>query len=158
MQSSGKRRERPAWWNYVKMIIRQYPELKRKIDTPLEPRMVGSIGTEYAAIGPDGTIEQRTSFEGRPSGGTSSPVERCVIHDLPRGEQRKYDAVEFAIRRTKEIYPHDCDSRLQIIDLVYFRGTHTLAGAAIKVGCHENTAGKYSADFIRMVAQALELP
>lgn len=157
MQEQAKR-EKPAWWNYVKKIIRQYPELKRKIDTPLEPRMSGNSGTAYAAIGPDGRIEQRVSFEGRPSGGVSSPVERCVIHDLPPREQRRFDAVDNAIRRTKVIYPHDYKPRLRIIELVYFKGTRTLAGAAIEVGCHENTAGKYSADFIRLVAEELDLP
>ena len=158
MQGQTKRREKPEWWNYVKKVIRQYPALKRKIETPLEPRLGGSTGSPYAAIGPDGRIEQRVSFEGRPSGGVSSPVERCVIHDLPPKEQRRFDAVDNAIRKTRELHPFDHKPRMTIIDLVYFKGTHTIAGAALKVGCHENTAGKYSADFIRLVAEELDLP
>ena len=154
----GKRREKPAWWAYVKRIMREYPRLKKKIDTPLEPRMGGSSGTRYVSIGPGGRVETCVSYEGRPSGGVSSPVERCVIHDLEPNEQRKYDAVENAIIRTKAIFPKDYGPRLEIVDLVYFKGTHTIAGAALRVGCHENTAGKYSADFIRLVADELDLP
>lgn len=153
-----RRKEKPEWWNYVKKVMRQYPALKRRIETPLEPRLGGSTGTPYVSIGPDGKIESCVSFEGRPSGGVSSPVERCVIHDLPPNLQRRFDAVDNAIIRTKAIFPHDYKPRLKIIDLVYFQGTHTIAGAALKVGCHENTAGKYSADFIRLVAEELDLP
>lgn len=142
MSQEQAKREKPEWWNYVKKIMRQYPQLKQKIETPLPPKMGGSSG----------------GGEGKPSGGVSSPVERCVIHDLPPKEQRRFDAVDNAIQRTKKIYPHDYKPRMMIIDLVYFSGTHTLAGAALKVGCHENTAGKYSADFIRLVAEELDLP
>ena len=60
--------------------------------------------------------------------------------------------------KTKEQYPDDWKPRLDIIDLVYFKGTHTIAGAAVKVGCHENTAGRWQAQFIHMVADELDLP
>ena len=131
------KREKPAWWNYVKKVIREYPELRRRMETPLEPRVTGS---------------------GYGSGGASSPVERCVIHDLPPKEQRRFEAVDTAIQETKALHPDDWEPRMGIIDLVYFRGTHTIAGAAMQVGCHENTAGKWQAEFIRLVAEELDLP
>lgn len=152
------RKERPAWWNYVKNILRQYPLLKQKLETPLEPRLGGCTGTPYTLTRKSGEGESALSFDGRPSGPPSSPVERCVIHDLPPREQRRFDAVDSAIRRTQERHPADCKPRLEIIELVYFKGTHTLAGAAIKVGCHPNTASAWQAEFIRMVAQELDLP
>lgn len=153
-----KRQTREPYWNYVKQIIREFPILKKMLETPLEPKYGGIRGTPYVNIGPDGKIENGLSFEGRSSGPPSSPVERCVIHDLPPKEQRKFDAVDNAIRRTKEMHPSDWKPRLQIIELVYFKGTHTLAGAAIKVGCHPNTAGAWQSEFIRLVADELDLP
>lgn len=153
-----EKREKPAWWNYVKKIIREYPALKKRIETPLEPRISGSSGTRYVTIGPGGKIEDCISYEGRPSGLASSPVERCVIHDLPAHDQRKFDAVDNALRRTRDRHPHDYRPRLAIIELAYFKGTHTIAGAAMQVGCHVNTAGKWQAEFIRMVADELDLP
>ena len=153
-----KRKNKPGWWAYVKRILREFPALKKKLETPLEPKYGGNPGTPYINIVTDVMIESGLSFEGRSSGLPSSPVERCVIHDLPPNEQRKFDAVDNAIRRTKEMHPSDWKPRLDIIELVYFKGTHTIAGAAIKVGCHENTAAKYSSEFIRLVADELDLP
>lgn len=138
--------------------MREYPQLKHMLETPLEPKLGGCAGTPYTIVGKNGEREMALSFEGRPSGPPGSPVERCVIHDLPPQKQRRFDAVDNAIRRTKERHPSDYKPRLELIDLVYFKKTHTLAGAAIKVGCHPNTAGAWQAEFIRMVADELELP
>lgn len=152
------KREKPAWWNYVKKVIREYPELRRRMETPLEPRVTGSAGIRYKTTGADGETEEGVLFGGYGSGGTSSPVEKCVIHDLPPKEQRRFEAVDTAIQETKALHPDDWEPRMGIIDLVYFRGTHTIAGAAMQVGCHENTAGKWQAEFIRLVAEELDLP
>lgn len=155
---SGKIKCKEAWWNYTKSIIREYPILKKMIETPLEPNISGNPGTPYTIIGPGGQREMAVSFDGRRSGPPTSPVEQCVIHDLPRKLQRKFDAVENAISKTKKMHPTDYRPRLQIIDLVYFKGTHTIAGAALRVGCHPNTAGAWQAEFIRMVAEELDIP
>lgn len=156
--SQEMKSRRPEWWAYVKRIIRQYPELKRKVETPLEPRTTGSAGTRYKTMGADGKAEEGVLFGGHGSGGVSSPVEKCVIHDLPPKEQRRFEAVDNAIRKTKEMHPSDYKPRLSIIELVYFRGTHTIAGAAMKIGCHPNTAGIWQSEFIRLVAKELDLP
>lgn len=149
---------KPAWWNYVKQIIRDYPRLKRLVETPLPPKFTSGGGTPYCSILPDGTIESCLSFEGRGGGEVSRPAERCVIHDLPEKDQRRYDAVCAAIRRTKTAHPDDWRPRMEIIERVYFQRTHTIAGAAVAVGCHENTAGYWQAEFIRLVAEELDLP
>lgn len=158
MQKDDEKKGREPYWNYVKNIIRQYPALKRKIETPLDPRYTRGAGTKYINIDKDGKKEECLSFEGGMAGGNSSPVERCVIHDLPPKEQRRFDAVDNAIIKTKEQHPDDWKPRMDIIDLVYFKGTHTIAGAAMKVGCHSNTAGAWQAQFIRLVADELDLP
>ena len=153
-----RHKDKPAWWNYVKWVIRQYPLLNSKLETPLEPKLGGVSGTPYTIVGKNGEKETALSFEGRASGMVSSPVEQCVIHDLPRKEQRRFDAVEKAIIFTKVRHPSDYAPRLEIINLVYFKQTYTLAGAAMRVGCHPNTAGAWQAEFIRLVAENLDLP
>ena len=152
-----KRKNLPAWWLYVQSIIRQYPELKKKLETPLEPKISRGPGISYTMIGKNGKTERAVTFEGL-SRSTSSPVENCVIHDLPPKEQRKFDAVDNAIRQTKILHPYDYQLRLEIINLVYFKKSNTIAGAALKVGCHTNTAGAWQAEFIRLVAEELDLP
>lgn len=58
-------------------------------------------------------------------------------------------AIESAIEETKQMV--DGNDRLKVIDLVFFSGTHKLAGAAMQVPCSIDTAQKYHADFIRKV-------
>lgn len=152
----GKPKE--EYWDYVKKILRQYPILKRKLETPLEPRFTGSPGIKCKIPKADGTMEEHLVFGLGGGSGNGSPVERCVIHDLPPKEQRRFDAVDNAILRTKEDHPDDWKPRMTIIDLVYFKGTHTIAGASMKVGCHPNTGGAWQAEFIRIVADELDLP
>ena len=43
--------------------------------------------------------------------------------------------------------------RLRVIELVYFKGTKTLAGAALDVHCSERQVLRYHGDFIRLVAK-----
>lgn len=127
------------WWNYVKTIIRDYPQLKKEIDTPLEQSVSSKI------VGGGG------------SGGVSKPVENCVIHDLSPKKQKRYDAVNSAIETTKSKHPYDYVTRLKIVELVYFQKSHTILGASIMVNCSANTAGTWQADFIKTVAEKLDL-
>ena len=59
-------------------------------------------------------------------------------------------AVQRAIDETKRM--ENGVERLQVIDMVLFRQTHTLEGAALMVPCHYKTAQKWHNDFIRLVA------
>lgn len=133
-------KNRQAWWNYIKQVIREYPALCKEADAPLEQRLTAV----YGGIGGS-------------AGAVSRPVENCVIHDLSKKKQRKLDAIETAIRKTQINYS-DADLRLTVINLVYWKKTHTIAGAALKIPCHVTTAGRWQADFIWAVAEELELP
>lgn len=133
--------KRKPYWNYVKSIIRQYPELKKELETPLDVR----VTAVYDTVG------------GSHGSGTSDPTGKAVVHDLSKAKQRKYDAVENAIIKTKQINDN-WQIRLKIIDLVYWRRTHTLAGAAQHEYVHMNTACRYQAEFIKIVAEELDLP
>lgn len=63
---------------------------------------------------------------------------------------KERQAVQKAIDETKHM--ENGRERLQVIELVFFRQTHTLEGAALMVPCHYKTAQKWHNDFIRLVA------
>lgn len=101
--------KRPNWWNYVKKILQEYPELIKK-----KPEK------------------------------------------LTHNEKRKIGAVNLAI--AKNINEPNAEERIKIINLVYFKKTHAIYGAAQTIPCHENTAGHWQAEFIKWVADGLDLP
>ena len=129
--------KREDWWEYTKRIIRSYPALCRKAesvgDTPCTP----AYGTS-----------------GGHSGG--SPVERAVVDRLTDKEQRRYDAVRAAISET-EVMKHG-RQRMELIDRVYWKRSHTLYGAAMCAPVSERTAHTWNAEFIRLVEKYLDLP
>lgn len=63
---------------------------------------------------------------------------------------KERQAVQQAIDETENM--ENGKERLQVIELVFFRQTHTLEGAALMVPCHYKTAQKWHNDFIRLVA------
>lgn len=63
--------------------------------------------------------------------------------------QEERNAIEAAIQETMELA--DGKDRIKVVDLVFFKGTHKLAGAAMQIPCSIDTAQKYHADFIRKV-------
>ena len=77
-------------------------------------------------------------------------TERCN-HAV--GLDREY--VEAAIAATKRI-PNG-KWRCRMIEMVYFRQTHTLAGAAYACHISYGTARDWNGDFIRLVADQLHL-
>ena len=90
-------------------------------------------------------------------GGTNSnPVERAVVDRLTDKEQRRYDAVRDAISETERMkHGHQ---RMELIDRVYWKRSHTLYGAAMCVGVSDRTGQRWNAEFIRRVGKNLDLP
>lgn len=76
--------------------------------------------------------------------------------DVSEKDKRKMKAVEYAMQ--KNITYKNSRERMQIITMVYFKKTHTIEGAALKIPCHPNTAGRWQADFIYWTAEKLDLP
>ena len=60
-------------------------------------------------------------------------------------------AVQKAIDETKCM--ENGVERLQVIDMVFFKQTHTLEGAAQIVPCSDRTARRWHTDFIKLVAR-----
>lgn len=131
----------PPWWSYVKHILMEYPNLCAE----LAERKKALITTIF---------DQHITARGK----ISRPVENLALRELSPQKQRKYNAVTKAIALTKKRYPTNGADRLKVIDLVYFTQTHSITGAAVEIPCHFNTAAHWQGDFIRLVAEILELP
>lgn len=75
---------------------------------------------------------------------------------IPNKKKRRladdeFSAVETAIEETKKRI--DGAERLRLIDLVLWKRTHTLQGAAMAVHVSERTAQEWHRQFIRLVGQ-----
>lgn len=64
---------------------------------------------------------------------------------------REFEAVRAAIEQTERT--SNGANRLKVIELVFWKRTHYISGAALQVPCSEKTAKRYHADFIKAVAQ-----
>lgn len=125
------RRDYP-WWGDVKRLIEQYPELKEA----MRDQLPAAATAQYGPLTPQ-------SAPGR-------ALELLVVKRLSRREAAEIEAVEAAIRETAR--KPTGEARLAIIDLVYWRKSHRLYGAAMEIGYSEIQAKRYSAEFIRLVA------
>ena len=65
-------------------------------------------------------------------------------------ERREMEAVHRAVDET--FRTRDGRSRVELIELVYWRQSHKLQGAAMKLGISERTALRWHGDFIKAVA------
>ena len=120
------------WWGYVKGMIRRYPALSR----------------EYAELHRQSIT---ADLSGMPHGsGAGRTIEMIAIRELPSTKQREYEAVRSAIEATKLMA--NGTARIQLIDLIFWRRSHTLEGAALKIGYSYRTACRYHREFIMMVA------
>lgn len=125
-------RPREPWWGYVKNMIRRYPQHRARLEELHSTRITPNLS-------------------GMPRGGQSNQVQDAACRELPKNSQREYDAVRRAIvdtatKRTGSL-------RLQMVDLVFWKRTHTLAGAAMKLNCGERTICRWHAEFIYTVAK-----
>ena len=125
-------RPRYDWWSYVKGMIRRYPALREQYRELHSSSMVAD-------------------YSGMPRGGGGGRgLEEVAVRELPSTSQREYEAVRRAIATT-ERYRNGVD-RLKVIDLVLWRKSHTLEGAALMVPCSARHAKEWHGEFIRLVA------
>ena len=64
--------------------------------------------------------------------------------------EREFQAVNSAIMATKTY--KDGEIRLQMLTLIFWKQSHTLQGAALKVHVSGRTARRWHTEFIRLVA------
>ncbi len=130
-------RPREPWWGYVKNVIRRYPayeaELKRLKAT--------SVTTRYS--------------KGRGAGGSSRKTELTALRSLPEKDQLRHDAVARALQKTKRM--QNGELRCRMIDLTYFSGRCNMQGAALTLHVSYMTVRRWHVDFVRLVAEYLDL-
>ena len=125
-------RPRYDWWPYAKGMIRRYPALRAEL---VELR-TQTVTPGYSSL-PGGS-------------GAGRAVEMVAIRELPTTRQREYEAVRQAIEATERMAASR--DRLKIIDLVFWKRSHTLEGAALTIPCSYMTARRYHSEFIMTVA------
>lgn len=81
-------------------------------------------------------------------------MESIAIRTLPRDEQMEYDAVLAAARETKWEFSN-ADKRIDLINMVYWKQTHTLHGAAMALYIDYETAKRWQQNFIHKVARRM---
>ncbi len=120
------------WWAYAKAMVRIYPDLKHKYDA-LHDQQIAVI------------------LQGLPGGkgGISRTTETTALRQLPPARQREYDAVTQAIEQTKRM--RTGTERLAVVDMVLWKRSHNVDGAALQLYISETTARRYHSDFIRLV-------
>lgn len=121
------------WWPYVKGMIRRYPELCHKEEALHDTVITANIG-------------------GMPVGGKrTDKTADAALRTLPEVNRRELEAVRAAIQATK--YLPNGDTRLELVDLVMWKRSHTVFGASLRLNISERTAKQWHGDFIREVAK-----
>lgn len=122
---------RYGWWSYAKYLTRQYPALKKELEDLREQ----SISADLSRI--------------PVHSGTTRITENAALRQLPPARQADYDAVTKAIAQTK--LRKNGIERLKLIDMVFWKQSHTLEGAAYALNYSDRSARQFHRDFLRLV-------
>lgn len=122
---------RYIWWSYVRGMVKQYPELKEEYNERKEQRITRNF---------------KSTIKGTEA---SRSTENVALQQLPASKQAEYDAVTQAIEKTK--MKKNGEIRLALIDMVFWKQSHTLGGAAYKIGYSYDMARRYQQEFLRLV-------
>ena len=116
---------RYRWWGHAKNILRDYPRLRREY-LLLKSQ---SITPAYETAGHGSEI--------------SRPVETVALRTLPDADdQRAFDAArQTAIAIQAE---DNGELKYKLLEMIYWKGTHTLAGAAQNLYISERTAKRWN--------------
>ena len=124
---------RYRWWGYLLAVLKAYPELCAKLQQLKEQHI---------------TVSYEPSGGGK--GGISRPTERAALAELRGTEGREYRAVCQAIEYTSKL--RNGAERNALIDMVFFKKSHSLEGAAMALFVSYSTAKKWHKEFILAVA------
>jgi len=132
-----------GWRKDTRAIIRAYPELKRRARELHDVSLTANYGTPAKVKG----VDMNVILPG--SGEASRTTEDVALRQLSPDDQRALDAVSNAIETTMR--HRNGDLRVRIIDLVYWRKSHTLEGAAMAVHVSPKTAKGWHSAFVELV-------
>ena len=125
---------REYWWSYAKGMIKHYPENKRAYEELHRQNITADLS-------------------GMPSGGGggSRTTENIALKQLPQNKQKELEAVEKAIKITSRM--KNGKERMGVVDLVLWKKSHTVEGAAMKLHICKSQALSFHADFVWLVAE-----
>lgn len=121
------------WWGYVLAILRAYPELCAKLQQLKDQHITASYEPS-----------------GGGKGGIARPTESAALAELRGTEGKEYNAVRQAIEYTSKL--RNGADRNALIDMVFFKKSHSLEGAALALFISYSTAKKWHKEFILAVA------
>jgi hypothetical protein len=130
---------RYKWWGYARRVLYDWPRLN-ELHRDITAMSLAPPAYDVPRV--TGHIAGRVT-------------ETAAIRELSPQEQREYDAVARAISMTGAL--PDSALRLELVSLVFWRRTHTLEGAALRVSVSSATAKRWQGAFIRDVARGLGL-
>ena len=125
---------RYGWWSYAKYMARNYPILCRE----LEDKQSISTTSNYSS-------SHRGSGEAR---GTEAAARR----QLSPVKMREYEAVRKAVEASRSV-PGNGHLRVKLVEMVYFKRTHTLGGVCHALHISYGTAKNYNNEFLCGVAK-----
>ena len=125
---------RYGWWSYAKFMARNYPNLCRE----LEDKQATSTTANYS-LGPRGSGEAR---------GT----EAAAMRQLSSVKMREYEAVRKAVEAAGSISGNG-HLRVKLVEMVYFKRSHTLEGACQTLHISYVTGKRYNQDFLCGIAK-----
>lgn len=82
-------------------------------------------------------------------------VKKGDLNEISNAEWREIEAVERALAITQEM--ENAKERLELVELVFWKKSNTLQGAAMRLNISEHTAQRYHSDFIQTVAKEFGL-
>lgn len=121
-----------GWWSYAKYLTRAYPALKK----------------EYDALHTQSITADPSRIPGS-TGPAARTTEKIALRQLSPARQADYDAVAKAIEQTKRLKTGA--DRLKLIDMVFWKQSHTLDGASYAIGYSYEQGKLYHRDFLRLV-------
>lgn len=89
-----------------------------------------------------------------PRYGWWSYVKNMINRYPGKTNEEETKAVRIAVEETNRLL--DGSDRMKVINMVFFKKTHTLQGAALNVPCSYETAKRWTQQFIRLVAKSFE--
>ena len=123
--------ENYKWRARARAAIRRYPQLLR------------AEADLHAA-------KTTPAYTGMPGGGeTSRTTELLALRELPPHDQRDLNAVRLALDTIKRYRNYDL--RYKLIEICYWRQTHTVDGAAMIIHVAPRTAHEWDRGFIELV-------
>lgn len=122
---------RYRWWGYVRNLVRDYPALDQELQDLRSQQITSSLDHVHG--------------HGIPGRST----EDAALRQLSPAKQAAHDAISKAIEQTRS--RSNGEDRIKLIDMVFWRQTHTLDGAAYALGYSYDRAKQLQGDFLRLV-------